>query len=168
MTEVQSFEPVVGLHPRIIILGSMPGVASLQAVQYYAHPRNLFWPIMGNLFGFDHAVEYSQRVEQIRQLPVVLWDSLKSCYRPGSLDSRIASQTAIPNDIPQLVSRYPGIRAIIFNGATSEKFFKQLILPEWSHPELALLRMPSTSPANAGMTFEQKLEAWSELLKYVD
>ncbi|MEM7564757.1 MAG: hypothetical protein AAF353_17155 [Pseudomonadota bacterium] len=93
---------------------------------------------------------------------------MKSCYRPGSLDAKIASQTAIPNDIPDLISRYPGIRAIIFNGAASEKFFRQLILPQWSGPDLALLRMPSTSPANAGMTFEQKLEAWSALLAYLD
>ena len=168
MAEVQSFEPVIGTRPRIIILGSMPGVASLESVQYYAHPRNLFWPIMGSLFGIDSAVPYSQRIEQLRRLPLILWDSLKSCYRPGSLDSRIASQTAVPNDIPGLVEQYPDIRAIVFNGAASEKFFRQLVLPGWTKPEIELLRLPSTSPANAGMSFEQKRDAWKALLQYLD
>ena len=77
MTQVQSFAPVIGEHPRILILGSMPGVASLEAVQYYAHPRNAFWPIMGELFGIDPATDYAQRIAQISRQPVVLWDTLQ-------------------------------------------------------------------------------------------
>ena len=168
MAEVQSFEPIVGRRPSIIILGSMPGVASLEAVQYYAHPRNAFWPIMGELFGIDHRVSYPQRIEQISDLPVILWDTLKSCHRPGSLDSNISRDSVAANDIPGLVVRYPGIRAIAFNGATSEKFFKQLVLKQLPVNDIQLIRLPSTSPANAGMNFEQKLKIWRQLLEFID
>lgn len=168
MTEVQSFEPIVGQHPRIIILGSMPGIASLDAVQYYAHPRNLFWPILGTLFDFDHQVSYQQRISQVTKLPVILWDTLKSCERPGSLDSNISSTSAAANNIPGLVEQYPGIRAIAFNGAASEKFFRQLLLPKMTDSDIKLIRLPSTSPANAGMNFNQKLEVWRQLLEFVD
>jgi TDG/mug DNA glycosylase family protein len=166
--EVQSFEPVVGRHPRIIILGSMPGIASLEAVQYYAHPRNAFWPIMGELFGIDHQLSYQERIQQVHELPVILWDTLKSCHRPGSLDSNISRDSAAANDIPALVERYPDIRAIAFNGATSEKFFRQLVMKQLANSDIKLIRLPSTSPANAGMNFAQKLEVWRQLLEFID
>jgi len=165
VARVQSFEPVIGNRPRIVILGSMPGVASLEAVQYYAHPRNAFWPIMGELFGFDHAVDYDSRIGEIRKLPIILWDSLQSCHRPGSLDSNIDIESARANDFPGLLQRFPEIRAIFFNGATSEKYFYRLALPKLPPDlDIELLRLPSTSPAHAGMTFEQKLVAWRRIL----
>jgi TDG/mug DNA glycosylase family protein len=169
VTRVQSFAPIVGRHPRILILGSMPGVASLEAVQYYAHPRNAFWPIMGALFGFDHEVDYDSRIEEIRQLPIILWDSLQSCHRPGSLDSSIDVDTAQANDFAGLFQRFPQIRAIFFNGATSEKYFRRLVLPELpAIDDIELTRLPSTSPAHAGMSFEQKLAAWRRILACLD
>ena len=168
MAEVQSFEPIVGHRPRIIILGSMPGVASLEAVQYYAHPRNAFWPIMGELFGIDHHGSYPQRIRQVSALPLILWDTLESCHRPGSLDSNISRDSVAANDIPGLVARYPGIRAIAFNGATSEKFFRQLVVKQLPSEDIKLIRLPSTSPANAAMNFEQKLKAWRQLLEFID
>jgi len=169
MTQVQSFAPIIGASPRIVILGSMPGIASLEAVQYYAHPRNVFWPIMGELFGFDHAIDYEARIQQIEALPIILWDSLKACHRPGSLDSNIDDDTAEANDFPRLLRQYPGIRAILFNGATSEKYFRKLALPLLPMADhIELIRMPSTSPANAGMNFEQKLATWRRLLDYLD
>jgi hypoxanthine-DNA glycosylase len=169
MTAVQSFAPIIGTKPRVIVLGSMPGVASLEAVQYYAHPRNAFWPIMGELLGFDHEVDYVTRIQQIESRPIILWDSLKACYRPGSLDSKIDDATAEANDFPWLLRQHPEIRAILFNGATSEKYFRKLALPLLSTPDnLDLIRMPSTSPANAGMSFEQKLAAWRRLLDYLE
>ena len=168
MSRVQSFEPVIGYRPRVVILGSMPGVASLEAVQYYAHPRNAFWPIMGELFGFDHAVDYETRIGEMRKLPIILWDSLQSCYRPGSLDSNIDVDSARANDFPALLERFPEIRAIFFNGATSEKYFRRLALAELPPDiDVELRRMPSTSPAHAGMTFEQKLAAWRQILPYL-
>ena len=168
MASVQSFEPIIGHEPRALILGSMPGIASLEAVQYYAHPRNAFWPIMGELFDFDHAIDYGLRIRQIEVLPIILWDSLKACYRPGSLDASIDDATAEANDFPLLLRQHPGIRAILFNGATSEKYFRKLALPLLPQADrIDLIRMPSTSPANAGMSFEQKLAAWRRLLDYL-
>jgi hypoxanthine-DNA glycosylase len=147
----------------------MPGVASLEAMQYYAHPRNAFWPIMGELFDFDHEVDYDARIGEIRKLPIILWDSLQSCHRPGSLDSNIDIKSAEPNDFPALLERHSEIRAIFFNGATSEKYFRRLALPNLPPDlDIELLRLPSTSPAHAGMTFERKLDAWREVLAYLD
>ncbi len=169
MSRVQSFQPVIGSNPRVIILGSMPGVASLQAAQYYAHPRNAFWPIMGALFAFDHQVDYHSRIAEIGKLPIILWDSLQSCHRPGSLDSNIDVESARANDFPGLLQRFPGVRAIFFNGATSEKYFRRLALPKLPDATaIELLRLPSTSPANAGMSFERKLAAWRQILSRLD
>lgn len=168
MSRVHSFEPVIGVKPRLIILGSMPGVVSLQQAQYYANPRNAFWRIMADIFGIDAEASYQTRLEQISTQPVILWDSLRACHRPGSLDAKIDSSSAEANDIGALLVRFPGVRAIIFNGAASEKFFKQLVLttlPPGPGPDL--LRMPSTSPANAGMSFDQKLDAWREIRRYL-
>ena len=160
---------MIGTNPRVIVLGSMPGVASLEAVQYYAHPRNAFWPIMGELFDFDHAVDYDTRIGEIRKLPIILWDSLQSCHRPGSLDSNIDLESARANDFPTLLDRYPEISAIFFNGATSEKYFRKLALPLLPQPpDFELVRMPSTSPAHAGMSFDRKLAAWRRVLDYLD
>jgi double-stranded uracil-DNA glycosylase len=167
--QVQSFEPVIGRRPRIIILGSMPGVASLEAVQYYAHPRNAFWSLMTELFGIDHEAGYESRISEIEKLPLILWDTLQACYRPGSLDSNIDTSSAQANDFPALLRQFPDIRAIAFNGATSEKYFRKLVVPTLPGvTDIELLRMPSTSPANAGMNFEQKLAAWRRILEFID
>jgi hypoxanthine-DNA glycosylase len=167
MTRVESFAPVIGVRPRILILGSMPGVASLEAVQYYAHPRNAFWPIMGELFGIDPTTDYEKRIAQISRQPVALWDTLQSCYRPGSLDSAITRDSVRANDIPGLLQKYTGISVVACNGATSANYFRKLVLPQIS-ASIELLPMPSTSPANAGMDFDQKLAAWRRLLDFVD
>ena len=169
MTRVQSFAPILGKHPRILILGSMPGIASLEALQYYAHPRNVFWPIMADLFSFDAETDYAQRIAQISEAPVILWDTLKRCDRPGSLDANIKRASVEANDIPGLLAEHRGIRAVACNGATSANYFRRLILPQIPAVfEIELLPMPSTSPANAGMSFAQKLTAWRRLLDYID
>ena len=168
MTRVHSFEPVVGVDPRILILGSMPGVVSLQAVQYYANTRNAFWAIMADLFGIEIDCDYEERIEQIKQLPVVLWDTIKACHREGSLDSNIKTHQLEANDIPALLKQYSNIRLVACNGATSEKYFKQLVKPNLTDSfEIDILRFPSTSPANAGMKFEEKLASWRLLLAYL-
>ena len=169
MTRVQSFAPILGKHPRVLILGSMPGIASLEAVQYYAHPRNIFWPIMADLFSIDAETDYAQRIAQISKAPVILWDTLKRCERSGSLDASIKRDTVEANDIPGLLTEFPEIRAVACNGATSANYFRRLVMPQISAEiEIELLPMPSTSPANAGMTFAQKLAAWRRLLDYID
>jgi hypoxanthine-DNA glycosylase len=147
----------------------MPGVASLEAVQYYAHPRNAFWPIMGELFAVNHKASYESRICELEKLPLILWDTLQACSRPGSLDSNIDINSAQANDFQALIQRFSEIRAIAFNGATSEKYFRKLVVPTLPETSgIELLRMPSTSPANAGMSFEQKLSAWQRLLEFID
>ena len=169
MTRVQSFAPIIGTNPRIIVLGSMPGVASLEAVQYYAHPRNAFWPIMGQLFGIDHRASYLARVRELEKLPLILWDTLQACHRPGSLDSNIDADSVRANDFAGLLEEYSAIRAIVFNGATSEKYFRRLVAPQLPNSlAIEFIKMPSTSPAHAGMSFEQKLAAWRRLLAFID
>ena len=146
----------------------MPGVASLEAAQYYAHPRNAFWRIMGRLFDLDYQAAYANRIEQLERLPLILWDTLAACHRPGSLDSNIDVTSAQANDFPRLLNQFPGLRVVCFNGATAERYFHQLVMPALPGGEnLDLLRMPSTSPANASMNFEQKLAAWRRLLDYL-
>lgn len=168
MPRVHSFEPVIGVDPRILILGSMPGVVSLQATQYYGNPRNAFWSILAELFGIKIDCEYEQRIEQVSRLPLILWDTIKTCHREGSLDSNIQKHQLEANDIPALLNQYPDVVLVVFNGATSEKYFRQLVKPELSEgSNLAFIKMPSTSPANAGSSFEQKLAAWSKLLNYL-
>jgi hypoxanthine-DNA glycosylase len=147
----------------------MPGIASLEAVQYYAHPRNAFWTIMADLFSFDAQTDYAQRIALIRAAPVIMWDTLKRCERPGSLDASIKRDSVEANDIPGLLGEYPGIKAVACNGATSANYFRKLVVPQLPAAiEIELLQMPSTSPANAGMNFAQKLAAWRRLLDYID
>jgi double-stranded uracil-DNA glycosylase len=165
---VQSFEPVVGTNPRILILGSMPGVASLNAVQYYAHPRNLFWVIMEDLFSIDHKQPYIERIASIKKHPVVLWDSLSQCERPGSLDSNIDRKTAEPNNFGKLLIENPSIRVIAFNGAASKNYFNKLSKPHLNIDRpIEYLAMPSTSPANASIKLDDKLAAWRRLRDFI-
>lgn len=164
MAMLRSFEPVIGTDPKILILGSMPGVASLEAAQYYAHPRNQFWPIMGELLHISWPQEYDRKIAELKQQPIILWDSLGACKRQGSLDSAIVD--AQPNDVPGLLNENPGIKLIAFNGRASEqyflRFFKKLDL------KIQQLPLPSTSPANARYSYQQKLTAWQKLLEYLD
>lgn len=166
MTTICSFPPVEGKNPRLLILGTMPGKKSLETQQYYAHPRNAFWPIIGELFGIDPQTPYPERLEQLANCGVVLWDVLESCVRPGSLDADIEIETIVPNDIPALLKRYSTIRRICFNGATAAKLFRKYIAPELSITNVTIdyVQLPSTSPAYAGMNFAAKLDAWRQIL----
>jgi hypoxanthine-DNA glycosylase len=168
MPVLQSFKPIVGSHPRVMILGSMPGVASLDAQQYYAHPRNAFWPIMAELFDVEWSGDYAQRVVQFQRLPLVLWDVLHNCQRKGSLDADIETHNLVPNDIVQMLQDYPAISLIAFNGATAQQLFRRHVLPRLAQArELELLRLPSTSPANARLDLAAKLDQWRVLLHYL-
>ena len=122
-----------------------------------------------NLFSIDAETDYARRIAQISEAPVILWDTLKRCDRPGSLDASIKRDSVEANDIPGLLAEYPGIRAVACNGATSANYFRRLVMPQIATEiEIELLPMPSTSPANAGMNFAQKLAAWRRLLDYID
>ncbi|WP_047549623.1 DNA-deoxyinosine glycosylase [Methylotenera sp. G11] len=160
MTTVSSFAPIEGDSPRVLILGSMPGVASLAAGQYYAHPRNAFWKIMEAVLDIPAVDGYETRVEKLKHFNIALWDVLESCIRPGSLDAAIEMDSAKANDIKALIQRHPGINVICFNGGSAEKIFKKRVLPLLGDFSVKYIRLPSTSPAHAGMPFENKVMAW--------
>jgi TDG/mug DNA glycosylase family protein len=162
---VQSFAPVVGAGCRILILGSMPGVASLNARQYYAHPQNHFWRIMGELCGAGPELPYGQRLQALLQRQLGLWDVLQSCVRGGSLDAAIEHRSALANDLLPLL-RAGSVVRLCCNGATAytalQRHFGKALQGEF--PQLDIRRLPSTSPANASWSYTRKLAAWSEAL----
>ena len=159
---VHSFEPVANRSSRLLILGSMPGRASLQAGQYYAHPRNAFWPIMGELLGFDPRAPYRERLAMLLAEGIALWDVLQTCTREGSLDSDIDESSIVANPFAVFLRAHPRIRTVCFNGAKAEAAFRRHVLPELAGEsgQVAFHRLPSTSPANASIPYPKKLAAW--------
>lgn len=156
-----SFPPVAAPDARVLILGSFPGERSLQDRRYYAHPRNAFWPIMEALFADGRPLDYEARCRLLTDVRIALWDVLLTTQRQGSLDSAIVSDSAVPNTIGDFLSTHPGIHTLCFNGTTAATLFQRHIAPGLARlPDLRLLRLPSTSPAHAGMSFERKLAAW--------
>lgn len=165
MSHAVCFPPVAGADATRLVLGSVPGQASLRAGQYYAHPRNLFWLLMEDLLGIDRALPYSERCEALKGHRIALWDVLDTCFRPGSLDTSIDDSTAVPNDLAGFLTRHPGVDAIYFNGGKAEQVFNHRVLPTLPAPLAAIrrVRLPSTSPANASVSLEAKRTAWAVL-----
>jgi hypoxanthine-DNA glycosylase len=163
MSTVTGFPPIAHPSARVLILGSMPGVLSLNANEYYAHPRNAFWRILSRIYGFDAEAAYEHRVESLKASGVAVWDVLHTCVRAGSLDSAIEKGSRIPNDFVTFFQRYRLIDDIIFNGAEAEKSFSTYVLPHLNVRDMGLTRLPSTSPANT-LAFEKKLSAWQAVL----
>lgn len=167
MRAISSFSPIAGDDARILILGSMPGAASLRAGQYYAHPRNAFWPIMGALFGAAPELPYAERAQRLVSAGVAVWDVLASCRRQGSLDSEIELDSATVNDFSGFLQAHPGIERVGCNGATATALFRRRALsalPTSMAARLSCHGLPSTSPANASWSFERKLQAWRQAL----
>lgn len=142
----------------------MPGRDSLDADQYYAHSRNAFWPIMAELYGASPALSYAERLKVLLSNNIGLWDVIKSCRRKTSLDADIEETTIVVNDFADFIKQHQQLRLICFNGAKSEQTFKRYIPSDLVPPPIDRIRLPSTSPANARMDFQQKLEAWREVL----
>jgi hypoxanthine-DNA glycosylase len=169
MPRVTSFPPTIGTAPRALVLGSMPGVASLRAQQYYAHPRNAFWPLMDALFGVPAAAPYAARIAALHAHGVGLWDALAECERPGSLDAAIAPASIRVNPVAALLDAHPSLVVIALNGSTAARLFDRHLAPALRGAgfaradRLAVLRLPSTSPAHAARSFEQKRMAWAAL-----
>lgn len=157
-----SFPPSVTPECSVLVLGSLPGDESLRRAQYYAHPRNAFWKIMGALLDFDPALPYGERLVRLNRGGVGLWDVVASGVRPGSLDQHITREQ--PNDIAALLEQFPRIRTVCCNGTASfrylKRYFPALFLREFPR----IIQMPSTSPAAARLTYEQKLRAYADVL----
>jgi hypoxanthine-DNA glycosylase len=146
--------PVFTNTSRLLILGSFPGVASLRAQQYYGHPRNHFWPIVGALLEVDFlAMSYPQRLQVLQARGLAVWDVYASCERQGSLDQAI--RHAVFNDFASLQQRAPALRWVAHNGAESARAMRHL-----QALGFVVQGLPSTSPANASWSFERKLSAW--------
>ncbi|MES9834211.1 MAG: DNA-deoxyinosine glycosylase [Candidatus Thiodiazotropha sp. DIVDIV] len=160
MTKVTSFNPIIGHSPKVLILGSMPGRASLDANEYYAYPRNSFWRIMGEIIRFPPSLPYPAKLEALKSSGVALWDVLHSCIRPGSSDSAIQPNTRVPNTFNKLFHNNPSITIVCFNGREAETSYKKFVLPKLENDDVQYLCLPSTSPAYAALSFEKKLVAW--------
>jgi TDG/mug DNA glycosylase family protein len=168
---IRGFAPLVGKNPRILILGSMPSVASLEKQQYYGKARNAFWGIMGELFAAGPELDYTERSCKLADAGVAVWDVLASCVRPGSLDSAIVAGSEEINDVASLLLRFPQIQHIFFNGGKAEQLFQQRILPQLSVQwvdSASCTRLPSTSPAMASLDFAGKLQQWRLIRDVLD
>lgn len=151
--------PVIDADTRILILGSFPGAKSLAAAQYYAHPRNQFWSLLAALTGADMvAVPYAARIELLRKHHFGLWDVFGECVREGSLDSAIRQPAA--NDFERLRHLCPLLQVVGFNGQAAGKF-----APRFATKGYRTVILPSSSPANAAMSFEKKLQYWQQLMR---
>ncbi|MGV8961077.1 MAG: DNA-deoxyinosine glycosylase [Stenotrophomonas sp.] len=150
---------------RVLVLGSMPGVASLQAERYYAHPRNRFWPVMATLCAFDPHQPYAQRLSALQASGAGLWDVIGQCRRRGSLDSAIVRGSEVANPLPALIGQLPQLRGIACNGASAATAFVRLVQPllDSGAQRLPVLALPSTSPANAAWSLPRLLQEWRQL-----
>ena len=157
------FPPVARGDARLLILGSLPGRRSIEAAEYYAHPRNAFWPIMRELYGIRG--DYASRCEGLRRSGIALWDVLAASVRPGSLDSSIVRKDAQANDFVAFLEGHSAIDRIAFNGRTSEALFRRAVLPTLDAARFELIPLPSTSPAHAAMRPVTKCAVWGSMLR---
>ncbi|WP_099037877.1 DNA-deoxyinosine glycosylase [Mycobacterium neglectum] len=162
--EVHGLLPIVGDGAHTLILGNMLSVRSVQSQQYYGNPRNAFWRITGELFGFAADDPYHDRTAALVANGIAVWDVLKSCRRAGSLDSAVEPDSMVGNDFDELFIAQPGITRVLFNGAAAEKNFNRLVRVAPAAPDVHYRRLPSTSPAQT-MRYEEKLTAWREALE---
>jgi double-stranded uracil-DNA glycosylase len=158
----EGFGPIAGRNPRVLILGTFPSEASLKQNQYYAHPRNLFWDMIAAICGADEREEYEKRCDRVRREGIAIWDVLDTCDREGSSDGRIREGRYIPNDIGRFLSEHP-VTAIFFNGTKAALLFKRHVDLSILPFQPRLVTLPSTSPAHAALSKQQKLERWLEV-----
>ncbi len=157
--QVYSFPSISNHEAKVLVLGTMPGIQSLTLNQYYGHNRNAFWKIIFTIFEEPFSIDYEARKNVILKNNIAVWDVLKACIRKGSLDSAIEQE--VPNDFEAFLESHPNIEYIFFNGQQAAKYFKKYVTVSEKYK---LFTLPSTSPANAEITFEQKLAAW-EMIK---
>ena len=162
MQKISSFPPIINENSKILILGSIPGVKSLEMQQYYAHPQNKFWKIICEIFNEEFTTNYQQRIEILEKHHIALWDVIDTCERKGSLDSEIRNEEA--NKIEELLQNFPNIKAIFCNGQKSYKNLQKILGKKFRMPIIVL---PSTSPAYAGLKYEEKLLSWQEIQNHI-
>lgn len=158
---ISSFSPIIDVNSEILILGSIPGVKSLEKQQYYGHPQNKFWKIIFELFNEELTGDYAERIQVLKKYHIALWDVIDSCERKGSLDSEIKNEEA--NQIPELLEEYPNIKAIFCNGGKSYKNLQKILGKNFSIP---IVLLPSTSPLHT-ISFERKLEDWKKIVEFI-
>lgn len=167
---LRGFAPIAGQQARVLILGSMPGVASLQKQQYYAHPQNSFWPILGALCGATPDLPYDTRVQILERSRIAVWDVLQACQRIGSLDTAIQPKSVRINDFCSFLTEQTDLRLIAFNGTTAQTLWQKHV--ETALPErlrtIATRLLPSTSPAHATLNRAAKLERWRVILQALE
>ena len=162
---IRGFPPIVGRSPRVLVLGSMPGVASLAAREYYAHRRNQFWRIVGEIFDVDPCDSYSRRRAALTSARIAVWDVVGSCIRPGSLDSSIRDDSIVANEFAAFLARHRRIARVCFNGRKAEAAWRRHVLHDLpAVRQLDYRLLPSTSPAHAGMGYRDKLRIWRNAL----
>jgi TDG/mug DNA glycosylase family protein len=154
-----AFPPIIGNNPHTLILGTMPGVRSLELQKYYAHPQNQFWKFMGDIYGASPDLPYEERCTILIKQGIAVWDVLQSCVRPGSMDSDI--KQAITNDFAVFFLEYPTIKKVVFDSAKAEEIF---IKTQKNFSDIEFHRVPSPSPAHARMSYSEKLTRWTEAL----
>lgn len=167
MGTITGFPPIANSKAVVLILGSMPSTRSLEDQQYYAHPRNDFWHIMISLLSGARGLEYEQRKELLLQNRIALWDVLYTCQRKGSLDASIKNETVVVNDFGNFYSEHPQIKSVFFNGTRAQQEYNKRVLPtlDQRFSGINYVRLPSTSPAMASLSREQKLQAWRVILE---
>lgn len=159
------FPPIHDRRAQVLILGSFPSQRSLRKHQYYAHPQNGFWPIMGGVLGTRLEIPYAKRKRVLKKNRIALWDVIARARRPGSLDSSIISSSIEVNDFRRFFKTHPRIRLVCFNGGTAEALYKRLVLPALGNRKLRYRRLPSTSPAHAALSRKRKLARWRAVLR---
>jgi len=160
------FSPIADPSAQVLVLGTLPGQASLLLQQYYGQPQNAFWKIMGALVGAGPELPFEARIQILQNHGIALWDVCAAAFRPGSLDASISAASVVPNDFCEFFREHPGIKLVCFNGAKAEALYRRLVMAALeADPLPTYVVLPSTSPANTGMSFAQKLERWSVILE---
>lgn len=163
MVPITGLAPVINPKANTLILGSIPGVKSLEAVQYYAHPRNAFWPIIEAIYDINQTLSYEDRISELQRTNLALWDVLQQCNRQGSLDSAIELDSSKPNDFNLFFQQHPLINRIVFNGQAAEKAFMRNVAPQLADLTCSFIGAPSTSPAHT-IPLAKKIAAWRTAL----
>lgn len=164
LTDRTGFAPVAGKNSRLLILGSFPGIRSLEAGEYYAHPRNAFWRIMGLIFDAGTGISYEERLARLNSRGIALWDVLFRCERKGSMDGAIIESGSVTNSFNTFFENYPGINIIFFNGQKAARLYERLVVPTLPPGLSSISRktLPSTSPAYAAISFREKALRWRQ------